>query len=480
MTNNNNNKITFEEYHINSSSFYIEECLLSCIFNKTESLIDIIDIFQPIFFEDKRHRSIYEAMLELFMLSQPIEIATVLGILESNKKIQLYDEIVLGNKNLIEEVKNDLVNIKRTLNSSIKIKDYANILISRYELRILKQMPDKITEIVGKNKSPRQIREEIMNAILQEVEYKKHSIIKQVRSIKNTYLDDLEQRIKNPIIQHNGIEIGFPRIDSCIDGLYPGYLMTIAGGEGVGKSNLSLDIVLNVALKYPNLKILFFSLEMTEEQLKDRLISKISGISSEYLKQPKLYFLHNNIPITDKSIEEFRKRVEEAISTLDSLNIFIDDSGELSANELVTRSKKFKLQNPELGLIVIDYAGKINNGYPQDHENIPETYIKVTRMAKSLKVATILLSQFATKLEGNKDKFYEPSIFHLAGGASARKESHIILMMWRPSSYSDLDLTGNKEMQDKNQIIIGKVRESKNIGRVNLEPFDGIRFKELI
>ena len=234
----------------------------------------------------------------------------------------------------------------------------------------------------------------------------------------------------------SGISCGLSDLDDKLGGLQPSDLLILAGRPAMGKSTLATNIAYNVARSYRSehqpdgtKKVLdggvvaFFSLEMSSEQLATRIISEQSGISSELIRRGK---------ITE---EEFHKLVEVS-KELQSLPLYIDDTGGLTIAQVAARARRLKRQRG-LGLIVLDYlqllAGSARRASESRVQEITEITTGLKALAKELNVPILALSQLSRQVENRDDK--RPQLADLRESGSIEQDADVVMFIYREEYY---------------------------------------------
>ncbi len=435
----------------NKNIYLTEEKLLGGLMKRDKLIVEVLDKINPELFHIPEYAHIYKAIIDLFKEDVPIDDISVLNKLSLDGhdiKPELIDRIY--SKGFAVVTKKQII-------------EYCNIIKSYAFKRKAKIELQKYYEEIENLQSPEDITNKAMDLAIQLSDK-----IRASNTTSKLYIDglevsrDIDFRIENP--NHiSGIPTGYKQIDECLYGFKKGDVITFGGEPNSGKTLLMLCILLNMAiwLKENNIdeKILFFSLEMTKNQMKNRLISIISGISPDYLEKPKLYFIENKIPENEENIKELKRKINEAILILNSLPIMIDDSSEISISEISAISKKIQLKYGLIG-IFIDYSGLVINDCNEEYQNIGKTYSGSKVLAKNLDIFVAIANQFTKKIQDYKNVDYRPDSLALTGGMSAIKDSHKIIMTYRPDLHPDL-IEKKPELSGRTWILNTKHRDGK-------------------
>lgn len=405
----------------NIDSRVAEESLISSLIYKPDKIVEVIDVVNPSIFSVVEFGNIYKCIIELY------------------KEDIIPDEVTIINKacslgfDITPELVKKLAN-SRTFVTKKQIKQYCNIIkassFKRKTLDLCDTFMDKAKDI---NDPEKIVNDFFTLAIDLSDKIKAENHTSQIDIDVNNIMTDIDFRYNNPN-KISGIPLGYPTIDKYLDGACEGEVWTIAGANSHGKSYFAQQTTINIALwllrnKDPR-KILFFSLEMTREQIESRLMSMISGINSKYFKNPKLYFIENNIPDTPENFEKFKENIRKSIIFLNSLPIIIDDSSTLTAEEISAKIKKYILRDG-VAIAFIDYVGLVNNDLTEEYLNISHTYKVMKQISKDTKVPIMILNQYLKDIKNNSGSGLKPSMYNLQGGKSALDGSHKILHIWR-------------------------------------------------
>jgi len=262
---------------------------------------------------------------------------------------------------------------------------------------------------------------------------------------------ELKEKSLKPSL--SGIASGFYDLDSFTQGFQKSELIILAGRPSMGKTALSLNIGLNV-LKNSNLPVVFFSLEMSKEQLTYRLLTSESNIASMKLKTGNLY-------------EEDWLKVNTIIKNLSLLPLFIDDTPNISIQDIKTKIKKILFEQNQIGLVIIDYL-QLMQYAKFNIENRTQELSYITRslknIAREFKVPVIALSQLSRNVETRVNK--RPILSDLRESGSIEQDADLVLMVYRESYYTGETISSNEN--NLSELIIAKHRNGP-VGVVELE-----------
>lgn len=442
-----------------------EEMLLGSLLYKPDKIIHIIDEINPANFSVPTFGQIYNCILELY--KDDVEPDDVMVV---NKAISLGYDI---EPELVKKLANS-----RTLVTKKQIMQYAKIIKTSAFKRKTIILYEDFLEKARDMSSP----ENILSA-LSDLTLDLSDRIKASNNLSQIHIDtqELTNGILEKLLNDNqitGLPFGYHTIDKATDGICPGELITLAGLNGAGKTQFALSTMMNLAhyLKdnQINKKILFFSLEMTKEQVNNRLIAMEAGINSKYLKQPRLYFAENGIQPTKENIEKFLYKIADGTKAINSLPIMIDDSSNLSGQYIALTVKKEHLKHG-VACVFIDHAGKVSTEEGQeDWQAVAKSYLEWSRCAKDTKIPFIVLIQYLKQLKDQKN--FRGTMQDLAGSKVPANESHKILHVWKPDTILSLR-EKHPEWNNKIFIINDKNRDMEIMQDVMLE-FDNGRLRE--
>lgn len=420
-----------------------EQSLLGCLMLDKKAIFKVADFLKPEDFYRGIHQEIYSACLELFQKGEPIDFLSV-----SNR---------LKEKNILEQVGGNsyLTELINSIPSASNALNYAKIVRRKKVLRDLIDVSNDINQL-GYNEV------EDTDALLDRAEHKVFSIAQRnltqnFVSVKET-LEDAFERIDR-LSKHEsglrGLATGFDGLDNILAGLQKSDLIILASRPTVGKSSLALNIALNVAISQ-NVPVGFFSLEMSTDQIVDRLISSISGIDLWKLRTGKL---------SDKGEDNDFDKIRQALDELSRAQIYIDDVA--SSNVLQMKAMSRRLQADKgLGLVIIDYLQLVEplNPNAQPVQQVSDNSRALKSMAKELNIPVLVISQLSRAVEQRTPQI--PRLADLRQSGTIEQDADVVLFIYREELYNPDTI--KKGIAD---IIISKHRNGP-IGKVELY-FDG-------
>lgn len=409
MPKKNQTKEAFLESKIPPQDIEAESSFLGSLLIDKDAIIKIADIVSPVDFYIDKNAKVYEAMLELFEKRSPIDIVTLSSRLKEKK--------------ILEEIGGSsyLTNLANGVPSAAHVLHYGKIISQKATLRRLISASMEITAL-GYSE------EREVDGLLDEAEqrlfgvsqkhFKQNFIpIKNVLSESFDRIDKLHKE-KGTI---RGIPTGFVGLDNLLAGLQRSDLIILAGRPSMGKTSLALNMAAHVAIK-ENLPIGIFSLEMSKEQLVDRLLCSEAKVDSWKLRTGKL------------SDDDFPK-IGYAMGVLSEAPIFIDDS--VNSNVMDIRTKARRLQSEHgLDLIVIDYMQLMEGRTTTQNrvQEISEISRALKGLARELNVPVLALSQLSRAVEQRDSKI--PQLSDLRESGSIEQDADVVMFIYREEYYN--------------------------------------------
>jgi replicative DNA helicase len=404
-------------------SIEAEQMVLGCILIDEDSYINIAGMLHEAHFYRKEHQMIFHQVVRLKSFNRNVDALTVADSLQQSNELEY-----VGGHDYIN-------NLVEATASSANIKSYADIIRERYVLRELVRAGSEIAE-TAYSPGGREI-----DIILDEAEQKIFSIKdvntgnKQFANLKEL-LDSVIERVitmsqredKNAV---TGIATHFTQLDEFTSGLQRGELIIIAGRPGMGKTSFALNIGENIALKN-KLPVAVFSLEMTGEQLVQRLLSSSARVDQTSIKRG------------DLSYDDMDK-LYLAMNDLKHAPLYIAETPGINVIDLRARVRRLKDQIGDLGLIVIDYVQIMSGLGSHKNTNRAQEIADISRSLKALalelNVPVVLLSQLNREVESRQDK--RPNIADLRESGALEQDADIILLLYRDSYYDPNSKDGN-------------------------------------
>lgn len=404
-----------------------EVSLLGSILIDNEVMVDIADkIIDDDFYEPK-HKIIYDKMMRLYQKHSPIDLLTLANELKS--AVQL-DQI--GGTKYLAELTNYVPSAAHAI-------EYANIVHEAAVRRNLTKAADRIANLAYQT-------DQDVQAVLAQAEANLYAVSEDSQQTEMQPLESLlsDAFEKMTYLHQNkdklrGVRTGFKDLDKITAGLQKSDLIILAARPAMGKSTLAQNIAYNVALREKK-SVLFFSLEMSNSQVVDRLISEASGVDSW------------NIRTGNLTQEDFTK-ISDAMGEMSEAPIKFEDKPGMTVLEMKIKAQREAHKNP-LGLIVVDYLQLMSSSksYGENRvQEISEISRGLKLMARELDVPVLALSQLSRSVEQRPDK--RPMLSDLRESGSIEQDADLVMFVYREDYYNP-----DTERRHITDLIIGKHR----------------------
>ena len=388
-----------------------EVSVLGSLMLDKDAIIKVADVVSPEDFYDNRNRLIYEAMQELFSKSVPIDILTVTNALEGKKSL----DKVGGGSYLTE-----LIN---SVPSAANVVHYAFIVRKKGTLRRLITTASEINNLAYDEETE---IEQILDKAESQIFGVSQKHLKQNFVSINNILSSTFERIDELHRDQGklrGVATGFVDLDKKLGGLQKSDLVILAARPSMGKTSLALDIIRHVGVT-SKVPVGIFSLEMSKDQLVDRLLSAQSDVNLWKIRTGHL------------NDEDFEK-LGEAMGILSEAPIFIDDAAGSSVMEVRTKARRLHMEH-NVGLLVIDYlqlmSGKNTDNRVQEVSEISRS-LKI--LARELNIPVVALSQLSRGVENRPDKV--PQLADLRESGSIEQDADVVMFIYREDMYKGKD-----------------------------------------
>lgn len=413
-----------------------EKSLLGAVLIDEETLSDISEHVTSRDFYDKRHAVIFDGMMRLYERHKPVDLLTLTDELKRKKEIDS-----IGGSAYLTELTNYVP-------TAAHAEAYAELVAQKAVRRRLIKASADISEL-GFNEETS--TEELLSKAEAELFSVSDQSLKQdlvsIENILTESFDRMEELHKNKGMLR-GIRTGWQDLDNMTAGLQRSDLVILAARPAMGKTTLVSNLAYNVATvaKQP---VLFFSLEMSKEQLVDRMLADASGVDAW------------NIRTGNLSDEDFGK-LSEAMGELAEAPIFIDDTPGLSVLEMRTKARRATHEQP-LGLIIVDYL-QLMQGSGRDGSNRVQEISEISRglklIARELNVPLVALSQLSRAVESRSPQI--PQLADLRESGSIEQDADIVMFIYREAYYNP-----DTERENLTDLIIAKHRNGPT-GKVEL------------
>ena len=424
-------------------NFLAEKMILSCLLVNSEAIDLTVQTLSIDAFYFKNHQELYRAISFMYKKKLAIDAFTLITFLQSNGLLEK-----IGGVKILVELLNQTPNL-------FYLEEYLALVKEKFIRRSLIKIG---YEIINSS----YITNLSLEMILNKIENKLFNLTSEIKTQKlcssaellNDIFLELKTKSLNPVL--SGLPSGFNELDTFTQGFQKSDLIIIAGRPSMGKTALSLNIVSNI-MKNSKLPILFFSLEMSKEQIMYRFLSMETNINQMRLKSGKIY-------------QNEWIKLHKMIKILSKLPFFVDDTFNLSPHDIKLKLKTIIFEQNQIGLIVIDYLQLMQDSKLKT-ENRAQELSKITRSLKTLarefNIPIIALSQLSRSIEMRVDK--KPILSDLRESGSIEQDADLVLMLSDPISQ------GLTQTQQLIELIIAKQRNGPT-GIVQLE-FDKNRTK---
>jgi replicative DNA helicase len=413
-----------------------EQAVLGSIMLRKNAIHEVEDIISPDSFYVEKHKKIFQAMLDLSLKSEPIDMLSLSTKLNEQK---LLDNIG-GNVYLAE-----IVNV---VPSSTNIKHYADIVQKKYVLRNLIEAADYVSELAFEE------GDDHMDDILDMAEKKIFSVISSPKNQKFVNIKDALpeawERLEK-LHEHKGmlrgLPTGFKDLDSMLSGFQKSDLIILAARPSMGKTTLALDIARMASTTHEK-SVVIFSLEMSSQQLIDRMLSAESRVNAWNLRTGRLS--------SDKEFSQLR----DSLDKLAKAKIYIDDQPGNSIVRMKALSRRLKAEKG-LDLIVVDYLQLMttSKNYDSMVNQVTEISRSLKSLAKELDVPVLALSQLSRAVESRGGK---PRLSDLRDSGSIEQDADVVMFIHREDKGKD-----ESEKTNIAEILIEKHRNGPT-GKIDL------------
>lgn len=419
-------------------SLEAEQAVLGSMLIDSRCIPSVVEVLTPNDFYMQQNREIYEAIYGMFTLSQPVDPVTTLDRMRQDGT---YDE---------NNSRNYMMQLLEVTPTAANVAEYAAIVKDKSLLRQIATTAADITGMVSRGEGDGQ---DILEAAEQRI-----YAIRQGRASRglthiSAVMQDVYTRLEELAASDSavpGISTGLADVDRAISGLNNSDLILLAARPGMGKTSLALNILLHAG-KHAGKNVVFFSLEMSREQLAMRLLSNEA-------------FIDNKKLVTGNLSDDDWATIAVASAALNQTSILIDDNPSLTVADMLAKCRRVD----HLGLICIDYlqlmqsAGNKNSYAGENRQQVVSEISRSLKiMAKELNVPIVCLSQLSRANEARQDK--RPMLSDLRESGAIEQDADIVLFIYRDDYYNE-----DSEAHNQAELIIAKNRHGET-GKVYLQ-----------
>lgn len=443
----NNRPVNLER--ITPQSLEAEQSTLGAMLMERDAIARAVEIVSTDDFYRELNRKIFNAILLLFDRGEPVDLITVVE--------------QLRNRNQLDEVGGAayLTALIESCPSAANVESYAKAVAEKSVLRQLLSASDQIKDwAYGEVDDVNHLVDQSEKKIFEIGSKRLREGFSHIKPLLMTAYDQIERQFQRKG-EATGTPTGFYDLDDITSGLQPTDLVIVAARPSMGKTALCLNIAHHVAL-HEKMPVAIFSLEMSKEQLVQRLICSEAQINSRDLRRGFLQ-------------DSDWHRVTNAVNNLYQAQIFIDDSPGASTFEMRAKARRLTAEHGQLGLIVVDYLQLAHSSNKSENrvQEISEIARAFKSMARELKAPLIALSQLSRAVEQREDK--RPILSDLRESGSIEAEADVVAFIYRPSYYKQKMFkkgeapTSSEPDPDEGiaEVIIGKQRNGP-VGTIRL------------
>jgi len=408
-----------------------EMSILGACFLSTYALDKVCEEVTSDMFFSNANKIIFNAIFELHNKKTPLDSTTLINEIEKKENINS-----IGGVEYLSEVIDSVI-------TAANIDYYIDIVREKALRRKLIEVSTGITtSAFDEDSETNDIIDNAEKSIFTVTKSRKAGEFKAIREVMKSTQAKLEDLAKNDK-EITGISTGFYDFDRLTSGLHENELIILAARPAMGKTAFGVNIAVNAAINSKK-NVALFNLEMSAEQLAMRMIAAQGGIEQNKLKTGRLE--HNDW-----------KKVNEAMSELSNINLFIEDASGMTVSEIRAKCRRLAAQDPGLGLVVIDYLQLIDGGAKyagNRQQEVSEISRSLKTMAMELKVPVIALAQLSRSVELRENK--RPIMSDLRESGSIEQDADIVMFLYRDDYY-------NKSAQEQTnvsvtELIVGKHR----------------------
>jgi len=421
-----------------------EKSVLGAILIDSSVITNVIEFLKPDHFYAAEHQLIFSSMISLYDKQQPIDVVTLKNHLTQEGNLKKIGGAVY------------LSELIDTVPTSAYAEHYARIVKNHYTKRKLIELSSRLVEKAfdekGDTKSLIDEAESEIFALSRENAYRDFIELKEILAES---FERLEEFVKKGI-HLRGVPTGFLELDNKLSGMQPSNLLILAARPGIGKTTLALNIALNVVMK-DKFPVGFFSLEMSKEELVDRLLVGQADIDAWRLK-------------TGRLSEDDYKRLTEAMGDLSEAPIYIDDTPGQSILEMRTKARKLKAER-DIKFLIVDYLQLADSGRKFDSRVQEVSFVSqgLKNLARELRIPILAVSQLSRAVEQRGTR--KPQLADLRESGAIEQDADVVMFLYHEEESEDL-LDQNKRMV---RLYIAKHRNGPT-GEIDLM-FRGDRVK---
>lgn len=428
-----------EDFRIPPHDLVAEQSVLGAVFIAPDTIISLADELVPDDFYKPANKIVFKTMLSLFKKGEPIDATTMVSALTNQGEIK-----EIGGLNYVVELVNSTPTSKNVEHYAKSVKEKSTLR------RVIADLSDSLSSAYQGDVSISDIISKTEKSMLDISNQNTGTGFRNVADILDTHMQMVETRSQTDGFV-TGLSTGFVGLDKITTGLHEGNLIILAARPAMGKTALALNIAKYVATMERKPSIIF-SLEMSAEELIERMVASEGMVPGYHLKTGNL------------STDEW-KRLVQAQSNLYDTPIFVDDTAGIRISEIRSNARKLAQEMGGLGVIIIDYLQLITGAKGENRQQIvSEISRELKILAKDLRVPVIALSQLSRSVEQRQDK--RPMLSDLRESGSIEQDADIVAFLYRDAYYQK-EQADSQEANNVTELILEKNRHG-SLGTVKL------------
>ena len=417
-------------------SLEAEQAVLGCILIEPSCISQVLIMIKPEYFYLPQHKAIFTVMQEIDTIGGKVDPLIVLERLKNDK---IYDDAT---------GKTYLYQLAQAVPSTDNVESYCRIIREKFYIRTLISVSkDIIEDSVSSDSSADLLLDSAEQRIYDIRQGRVSSGPTRIGDIiVNDVYDKLQKLSSEDAEQYKGYTTGFSDLDKVITGLNRSDLVIIGARPAMGKTSLALNMARNTALLGKK-KVLFFSLEMTKQQLAERVLSTEARVQSTKMR-------------TGEITGEEWERLATATAILSKVDLYFDDTSNMTVPEMKSRIRRLR----DVDAVFVDYLQLMKSGVRSDNrvQEVSEITRSLKLMAKDLNIPVVVLAQLARTTEG-RGKSHRPQLADLCESGSIEQDADIVIMLYREEYYDsekehDDEPDEPKPTVNKVEFIISKNR----------------------
>ncbi len=381
-----------------------EQSVLGAVLIDRDAVVEVVEFLRPEHFYDPRHQRVFQAVVDLYQDREPVD---VVSVTERLKKLKTLTEI--GGSEYLTELVNGVP-------TAAHAAHYAHLVKDDYTKRQLISSATKITDLAfDESKNVREILDGAEQSVFALSQQHLKQIFVPVKDILADSFDRLDELHKSAG-GLRGVPTGFTQLDNMLAGMQDSNLLILAARPGVGKTALALNVAHNAAFHH-KLPVGFFALEMSKEEMIDRLLVSHAEIDAWKMK-------------TGRMDENEFTRLSDAMGELYETPLYIDDTPGISILEMRTKARRLQAEHG-LRLIVVDYLQLARPSRNMDSrvQEVSEISQGLKNLARELKIPVLALSQLSRNVESRGVK--RPQLADLRESGAIEQDADVVMFLWR-------------------------------------------------